>query len=400
MLPEGWRESTLGQIGTIKSGSTPERAKHDRYFIGGRWPWVKTMDLTNDLIELTDERITDDALNESSCRLFPVGTVLVAMYGGYKQIGRTGVLTTHSAVNQAISAIELDRRQADPMYVLHWLNGNVGLWRNYAASSRKDPNITRDDVCAFPIYLPSLDEQVKVARVLSTWNAALSATERLLTKSLEQKAALSQSLLAATSRSRLGLLPLARKPAAEIFSPVSVRANGHLPLLSVMQDVGVVPRDSLDRKVVMPDGSTESYKRVEPGNFVISLRSFEGGLEYSRHRGLVSPAYTVIEPRIPICDDFYRHYFKSSDFIGRLAVAVIGIRDGKQISYDDFAFLRLPAPSLREQQKIADALNAAEATCQVHQRQVERLRLEKRALMADLLTGRRRVRTDGHEVVQ
>lgn len=120
MLPEGWRESTLGKIGTIKSGSTPERAKHDRYFIGGRWPWVKTMDLTNDLIELTDERITDDALNESSCRLFPVGTVLVAMYGGYKQIGRTGVLTTHSAVNQAISAIELDRRQADPMYVLHW----------------------------------------------------------------------------------------------------------------------------------------------------------------------------------------------------------------------------------------------------------------------------------------
>jgi len=110
-----------------------------------------------------------------------------------------------------------------------------------------------------------------------------------------------------------------------------------------MQDVGVVPRSSLDRKVVMPEGSTDGYKLVEPGDFVISLRSFEGGLEYSRFRGLVSPAYTVLKPAKPIVDDFYRHYFKSQEFIGRLAVAVIGIRDGKQISYDDFEFLKLPS---------------------------------------------------------
>lgn len=149
----------------------------------------------------------------------------------------------------------------------------------------------------------------------------------------------------------------------------------------------------------MPDGSTEAYKRVEPGNFVISLRSFEGGLEYSRHRGLVSPAYTVIEPRGPVCDDFYRHYFKSTDFIGRLAVAVIGIRDGKQISYDDFAFLRLPAPSLKEQQEIADALNSADSLSEVHKNQLDTLRLEKRALMVELLTGRRRVLVAASEVL-
>jgi len=95
------------------------------------------MDLSNDVVDRTDERITDAALKESPCRLFPRGTVLVAMYGGFKQIGRTGVLAEESAVNQAISAIELDRAQADPMFVLHWLNGHVGLWRSYAASSRK-----------------------------------------------------------------------------------------------------------------------------------------------------------------------------------------------------------------------------------------------------------------------
>jgi type I restriction enzyme, S subunit len=101
----------------------------------------------------------------------------------------------------------------------------------------------------------------------------------------------------------------------------------------------------------MPDGDTEGYKLVTPGNFIISLRSFQGGLEYSNYRGLVSPAYTVIEPIIRILDDFYRQYFKSYDFIGHLAVAVIGIRDGKQISYSDFSFLKLPYPPIEEQQK-------------------------------------------------
>lgn len=141
----------------------------------------------------------------------------------------------------------------------------------------------------------------------------------------------------------------------------------------------------------MPEGSTDGYKLVEPGDFVISLRSFEGGLEYSSFRGLVSPAYTVLTAKKPIVDDFYRHYFKSQDFIGRLAVAVIGIRDGKQISYEDFEFLKLPTPPLPEQRAIAAVLNCAEQAVKQHEAHLMLLRQEKTALMAQLLTGKRRV---------
>jgi type I restriction enzyme S subunit len=130
---------------------------------------------------------------------------------------------------------------------------------------------------------------------------------------------------------------------------------------------------------------------VEPGDFVISLRSFEGGLEYSRYTGLVSPAYTVLKPRLPICDDYYRHLFKSWQFIGRLAVAVIGIRDGKQVSYEDFSFLKLPYPKLDDQKRIASMLNQAEALIENHRRQLEKLRSEKCALMAQLITGNRSI---------
>jgi type I restriction enzyme S subunit len=159
-----------------------------------------------------------------------------------------------------------------------------------------------------------------------------------------------------------------------------------------MQDVGVVPRSSLARKVAMPEGSTDGYKLVEPGDFVISLRSFEGGLEYSRYAGLVSPAYTVLKAKRKIDDDFYRHYFKSREFIGRLSVAVIGIRDGKQISYEDFSFLRIPTPTIDEQKRISKALNLAEAIIARHKSELEKLRNEKAGLMQQLLTGKRRVK--------
>lgn len=390
MLPDGWRRSTLGEIARITSGGTPDRSEPSYW--GGSVPWVTTGEIQFNTITDTAEKITEAGLKNSSAKLFPPGTLLMAMYGQGKTRGQIAKLAIEACTNQNSAAILLHEGH-DPDFYFHFLSWKYDEIRDFGHSGGVS-HLNAGLLKQIAVPVAPIREQLRVAAVLATWDAAANTTARLLTKSEEQKAALSQSLLGVTSRSRLGLTPLARKPASEIFRPVSIRGNGDLPLLSVMQDVGVVPRDSLDRKVVMPDGSTESYKRVEPGNFVISLRSFEGGLEYSRHRGLVSPAYTVIEPCTPICDDFYRHYFKSLDFIARLAVAVIGIRDGKQISYDDFAFLRLPAPSLREQQQIAEALNAAEATCRVHQQQLEQLQLEKRALMAELLTGRRRVRTD------
>jgi type I restriction enzyme S subunit len=153
----------------------------------------------------------------------------------------------------------------------------------------------------------------------------------------------------------------------------------------------------LERRVVMPDGSTKGYKLVEPGNFIISLRSFQGGLEYSRHRGLVSPAYTVLEPIKKIDDEFYKQYYKSYNFVGHLAVAVIGIRDGKQVSYDDFSFLKLPYPKLKEQQAIAQILTTADQEIEALKQRLEHLKQEKKALMQQLLTGKKRVKVDAEE---
>ncbi len=251
-----------------------------------------------------------------------------------------------------------------------------------------------------PLLVPPISEQKEIAKILSTWDKAISTTEQLLANSQQQKKALMQQLL--TGQKRLldnnGVRFSGEwrwLKACELFKTISRKNNSETEeLLAVTQDQGVLPRSMLERRVVMPDGSTQGYKLVVPGNFIISLRSFQGGLEYSNYRGLVSPAYTVLEPIRLIDDEFYKQYYKSYDFIGHLAVAVIGIRDGKQISYEDFSFLKLPYPSLEEQQKIAVVLSTADQDISALQHKLDAIKQEKKALMQQLLTGKRRVKVE------
>ncbi len=179
--------------------------------------------------------------------------------------------------------------------------------------------------------------------------------------------------------------------AGEVFKSITIKGFENEELLSATQDRGIIPRSMLEGRVTMPEGTTAGYKLVEPGDFVISLRSFQGGLEYSYYRGIVSPAYIVLKPKKAINDEFYKHYYKSYEFIGRLATAVIGIRDGKQVSYDDFCIVKIPYPTLEEQTAIAQVLQAAANEVQVVRIKLDKLKEQKKGLMQVLLTGKKRL---------
>lgn len=178
-----WALKTLEEIAEIKSGSTPLRA-NEEFFVGGTIPWVKTTDLNNSFITETEERLTPKA----KVRINPVGSVLVAMYGGFNQIGRTGFLAVPAATNQAISVLQLDLKKALPEYVLAWLNAKVEDWKRIASSSRKDPNITGTDVAKFPIALPNITEQQRIADCLSDLDTLITAAtqERETLKTLKK----------------------------------------------------------------------------------------------------------------------------------------------------------------------------------------------------------------------
>jgi type I restriction enzyme S subunit len=201
VIPDDWDVSRLIELGTQAGGTTPPRAQFERYYGNGVHNWVKTLDLNNSDIKGTEERVTDAALQETSLRIFPKGTILVAMYGGFQQIGRTGLLQKPAATNQAISAIIPSLALAESRFVLEWLNFRVDYWRNVASSSRKDPNITSRDVANFPLPRPELKEQKAIAQVLKDINSEISALEKRLAKTKAIKQGMMQELL--TGRTRL-----------------------------------------------------------------------------------------------------------------------------------------------------------------------------------------------------
>ena len=195
LIPEDWELSTLGDLCVTSSGTTPARVLFDRYYRNGSVHWVKTLDLNNSEILDTDELVTTKAIEETSLRTYSLGTVLIAMYGGFNQIGRTGLLRIPAAVNQAITAVQPRVSKLLPEYLLATLNFKVGYWKAVASSSRKDPNITGRDICAFPIAYPCRPEQEAIAEVLSDMDTEIDALETKLAKARQLKQGMMHVLL-------------------------------------------------------------------------------------------------------------------------------------------------------------------------------------------------------------
>ena len=171
----------------------------------------------------------------------------------------------------------------------------------------------------------------------------------------------------------------------ELFEPISNKNhNSDLPILAITQEQGAIPRDLIDYHVSVTEKSVESYKVVEVGDFIISLRSFQGGIEYSNYLGLCSPAYIILRKKRDLISDFYRHYFKSFLFIQDLNRNLEGIRDGKMISYKQFSEILIPNPKKDEQQKIASCLSSLDELLAAHNDKLDALKDHKKGLMQNL----------------
>ncbi|MEI6410768.1 MAG: restriction endonuclease subunit S [Bacteroidota bacterium] len=167
-----------------------------------------------------------------------------------------------------------------------------------------------------------------------------------------------------------------------VFAQVSNKNHdSDLPLLAITQEHGAIPRDEIDYSVIVTDKSVESYKVVEIGDFIISLRSFQGGIEYSNYKGICSPAYIILRKKNDVEDTFFKYYFKTDLFIQDLNKNIEGIRDGKMVSYKQFSELLLPMPSKGVQQKIASFLASVDTLITAQTQKVHALQAHKKGLM-------------------
>ncbi|RYC51862.1 restriction endonuclease subunit S [Flagellimonas olearia] len=254
------------------------------------------------------------------------------------------------------------------------------------------PTLSQENILKFAIPLPSLHEQKKIASFLSDWDKAIETTTNLIEKLKLRKKGLCQELLIGKKRLTGFTDEWQKIKAGDIFvNHTNKNHNGKLEVLSATQENGVIPRSETGIDIKYDKASLKNYKKIDIGDFVISLRSFQGGIEYSNYEGLVSPAYTVLKEMIPISKEYFREYFKTQNFINRLNSIIYGIRDGKQISYKEFSSLKISIPSLNEQKAIANILLISDIEIKKQQEYLEQLQKQKKGLMQQLLTGKIRV---------
>ncbi|HHL3336965.1 TPA: restriction endonuclease subunit S [Klebsiella pneumoniae] len=164
--------------------------------------------------------------------------------------------------------------------------------------------------------------------------------------------------------------------------------------LAASQAYGVVPQSLLmemtGNKVMLALKGTDSFKHVSAHDFVISLRSFEGGIEHSSYTGCVSPAYTVLNAVKIVAPWFYRYLLKSSPYISALQASTDSLRDGKSITYEQFGAILLPLPALEEQRTIAAFLDYETARIDKliaqQQRLIELLKEKRQAVISHAVT--------------
>ena len=175
--------------------------------------------------------------------------------------------------------------------------------------------------------------------------------------------------------------------AEELFQNITDKNHPDETVLTIIQGKGTLPREQAGRNIHYDDASLSNYKKVEQGDFIIHLRSFEGGLEMANEAGIVSPAYTILRCKRPHSSLFYDAYFHTDEFINHnLSKSVEGIRDGRQISYEAFKWLGIPYCEPTEQEKISNLFATLNERIAKQRDLVESLKKYKRGVNNQILS--------------
>lgn len=274
--------------------------------------------------------------------------------------------------------------------ILHYHDVITKLYYKMGDGLRQTLNY--GDLKCIKILYPKPIEQKAIAEVFRLLNSTITQREKELEKLKNIKRALLEKLFpqngdkVPTLRFKEFTEEWKEKKADDIFVSFYEKNHPELPVLSATQDRGMVVREDIGYSITHNKSNEVTYKRVLPGQFVIHLRSFQGGFAHSNVEGITSPAYDIFGFRLPnMYDDyFWKYIFSSERFIKRLTKVTYGIRDGRNVNYNEFLELQFLVPSFDEQQKIARLITILSNLLSLREKQLTLLKHTKQALLEQM----------------
>lgn len=384
-VPEGWVWATLGEVGTWQSGGTPSRSNKTYY--GGNIPWLKTGDLNDGLISYIPESITEEAVANSSAKINPTGSVLIAMYGA--TIGKLGILTFPATTNQACCAC-IEFNAIIQLYLFYFLLSQRNEFIAKGGGGAQ-PNISKEIIVNTFIPLPPLSEQQRIVMEIEKWFALIDQVEHgksdLQTVIKQAKS----KILDLAIHGKLVQQNPNDEPAIELlkrinpdFTPCD---NGHYPIGWIKTILGELfshntgkALNSSNKEGIFKDYLTTSnvywnkfdftvikqmpFKESELDKCTVTkgdLLVCEGG-DIGRS-AIWNFDYDIciqnhihrLRPKIDLCVPFYYYtfaYLKENNLIGGKGIGLLGL------SSNALHKIELPLPPLAEQQRIVQKIEA------------------------------------------
>jgi len=395
-LPAGWKLSRLEELATVERGKFSARPRNDPKFFGGDIPFVQTGEVSAAGTYLINHKQTLNELGKTVSKVFPKDSILITIAAN---IGETAITTYEVACPDSVVAIIPKPAKAHVFWlkkVLETLKDDL----DSKATQNAQKNINLEVLRPLEIATPPIEEQTKIAQILSAWDKAITTTERLLANSQQQKQALLGPLLSGEKRFAgysewistpiAKLLTESRLPGSngEVAKKITVKLYGN----------GVFAKD--EKRI--GSESTKYFTR-KAGQFIYSKLDFLNGAfgiipEHldGYESTLDLPAFNFTEHVEPA---WLVQYISREEFYSAQLGLANGGRKARRVNPADLLNIEIPLPSLPEQQKIAQVLSIADAELTNLQGQLAKLKLEKKALMQQLLTGQRRVKLDAEVAV-
>lgn len=407
-MPDDWSLTRMDELAVkLKAGGTPSR-KNKSYF-GGSIPFVLIDDMTSSGIYLnsTKEKITKEGLEACGAWVVPKGTVLFSMYA---TIGATAITTFPVATNQAILAI-VPRENCNREYLSFCLQAHKKhLSRLNVESTQK--NLNKGIVSSFPVPLPPLPEQKKIAHILTLVQQAIEAQERIIQTTTELKKALMHKLFTEGLRNEpqkqteIGPVPESwETPTVKSVCTIKASAMSYKQLENAqnvsdgVQAIGVKVSDmnlpgneiefrsaNLERFLT----EKEATKRTIPADSIIFPKR---GAAIATNKKRLTTGHTVLDPNLiavmpsaAVNHRYLFHWFNTFDL-----KKITDPGPTPQLNKKDIAPLKFPMPRIEEQEEIAIAIDAAETKAALHARHRVQHQDLFRTLLHELMTTKTRV---------
>ena len=379
-----WEQRKVSEIGNIVTGSTPKTSISDNY--GGEFLFVSPADIQ-------ENRYVDETITTLTKKGFDQGRKIREKASLFVSIGSTigkvAQTSQESTTNQQINAVEpYDNFDDDFIFTsLENISGSIKA----IASNQAVPIVNKTTFGQTEIQVPSeLAEQQKIGAYFRKLDHLITLHQ----KKCEQLTILKKYMLQKMFPQNGSDKPEIRfegftddweqRKLGEVFQEYSEKNHPELPALTIIQGGGTVLRDESDRNLQYDKSSLSGYKMVCEDDFIVHLRSFEGGLEKSNHNGLISPAYHTFHGD-NVDSRFYYPYFRSYEFIKhKLVPHVYGIRDGRSIDIDGMKTIEIPWTSYGEQKKIGDYIESLDHLITLHQQKCDELRNAKKFMLQNM----------------